>query len=468
MKKINFNYLFILLIISISLFLMLFLKVDSDYLWHISVGKYIYNNGIITHDVFSWYMIGKYWFSHEWGFELIIYLLKILFGKYHLFLYSFFNILILLLFIYFTNKEGFNKNKLFSLIWLSFALILNLYIVGRPHLISFIFIAITMYILYDLFNYSNSKKIYLLPLISLFWVNIHGGSSNLIYIFSFIFMFISLIDFKFNKIESIKKENSVILKYFIFGLLSLFIGVINPHGIEMISYPYVNMLDTLMLKSIYEWQPSNIGIGFHLPFFIISFIILSIMVLSNKKIRLIDIIIYIFILYLGLKSIRFWPFIYIIMSYSIFYYIPFRKEDSYTKETYFIVSFFLLISFMVSFNSIIKESNKNINLNKKIINIIKKENPKRLYNLYNFGGELIYNDIKVFIDGRADLYSKYNLKDALDISYLRGDYEKIINKYNFDYFLVSSEFSINTYLKYNNNYKLIYSNKDLFFYKKIK
>ena len=55
-------------------------------------------------------------------------------------------------------------------------------------------------------------------------------------------------------------------------------------------------------------------------------------------------------------------------------------------------------------------------LNKDIVDIIKKENPERLFNMYDDGGDLIYNDIKVFIDGRADLYSKYNYKDYLNMS----------------------------------------------------
>jgi hypothetical protein len=87
--------------------------------------------------------------------------------------------------------------------------------------------------------------------------------------------------------------------------------------------------------------------------------------------------------------------------------------------------------------------------------------------MYDYGGELIYNDIPVFIDGRADLYTKYNYKDYLNISNLNGDYVKLIEKYNFDYFLVDKDYSINTYLKYNNQYEVIYKDKKVLLYKKI-
>ena len=83
--------------------------------------------------------------------------------------------------------------------------------------------------------------------------------------------------------------------------------------------------------------------------------------------------------------------------------------------------------------------------------------------MYNYGGILIYNDISVFVDGRADLYSKYNYKDYLNISKLNGDYPKLIEKYDFDYFLVSTNCPINTYLKYSDKYELVYENKDKIF-----
>ena len=106
-------------------------------------------------------------------------------------------------------------------------------------------------------------------------------------------------------------------------------------------------------------------------------------------------------------------------------------------------------------------------LDNEVISIIKKEAPERLYNFYDYGGELVYNGILVFIDGRADLYSKYNYEDYLDISLLQGDYVQLINKYDFDYFLVNDRYPINTYLKYNNNYSVLYDSDDVVLYKKI-
>ena len=49
---------------------------------------------------------------------------------------------------------------------------------------------------------------------------------------------------------------------------------------------------------------------------------------------------------------------------------------------------------------------------------------------------------------------------------LQGDYIKLIEKYDFDYFLVSEKYPINTYLHYNDNYENIFNKDNIILYKK--
>ena len=119
---------------------------------------------------------------------------------------------------------------------------------------------------------------------------------------------------------------------------------------------------------------------------------------------------------------------------------------------------------MSSYNKTFKNIEKK-ELSTKIISYLKDVKPKRLYNYYDYGGYLIYNNIEVFIDGRADLYSKYNYEDAYRLSKLSGDFQKIIDKYNFDYYLVNKNSGLSNYLKLSNNYDLVMSDKKVSIYK---
>lgn len=456
----------ILFSIAIGLFVLTFVKQDSDYLWHVKAGKYIFDNGILKKDVFSWYLQGKYWMSHEWLFEVLIYGFSLLFPSFHIAIYSGFCILFLLLFLLLSNKKGYLKNINYSLIWIVWALILIFFMQARPHLLSFSFLAITIWVLYDLYCNEKSKKIYILPFITVLWSNYHGGSSNLSYLFCFLFLFAGLFNFKFGKVESTKLKKNQLLRYFYVLCLCIVAVCINVHGIKMLFYPYQNMLDTTMLNNIAEWQPTTLNKLSNYLYYLLLLFIIGTMLVSKKKIKFIDLLLLMVSCYLGIKSIRFWPYTYIIMSYVIFNYVEKRKVEKGTIKEIILFSILLILLFGMSFDRI-KTNLQCRYLNDEVINVIKKEKVQRLFNMYDYGGELINNDVLVFIDGRADLYSKYNYKDYLKISKLEGDYVKLIKKYDFDYFLVDNKYPIYTYLKYSSDYETIYENDKFILYKKI-
>lgn len=244
------------------------------------------------------------------------------------------------------------------------------------------------------------------------------------------------------------------------------IGIlINIHGFKMFLYPYQNMLDSTMIKNITEWRATSLNEWYHYTFIFFLLFMLFSMLFSKKKIQLLDLVLFLIVTYLGLKSIRFWLFAPIIMSFIIFNYVKERKIEKGTSLSFVILCIFFIIVFIFNFNRFNKIEYRYL-LNDKVISILKREKTKRLFNMYDYGGELIFNDIKVFIDGRADLYSKYNYKDYINISTSKGDYVKLFNKYDFDYCLVNKNYSINTYLKYNNEYEVIYNNKNILLYKK--
>ncbi len=454
------------LLVCFSLFMTMLFHKESDYLWHVKAGEYmVKNKGVLTKDVFSWFMNGKYWMSHEWGFDVLIYLLKSVFGKSHLFIYPFLCITGLLLILFLSNKKNYLKNIIFSLFWIIGFLIFCVYMQARPHLLSFSFVALTIWFLYDLFNNEKSKKIYFLPLVTLFWTNFHGGSSNLSYILCLIFVVVGLFKFNFTKVAATRLGKKQILKYLSVALICALVICINPHGVKMLSYPYLNIADSVMVNFISEWQPTVLSNSSHYPYFILVIFIVGVMLLSKEKIKFIDLALLGISIVLGLKSIRFWGYTYIFMSYVVFNYINERKIDRGTTRILFLLGSLFLVIFMTNYEILDKEYSKTV-ISDEMISTIKKESPKRLYNMYDYGGELISNDIEVFIDGRADLYSKYNLSDYSDISMLKGDYIKMIEKYDFDYFLVNRKYPINTYLGYSDDYEVLLDNKDTILYKK--
>ena len=456
----------VFLIITVGVCSISFYMIEPDYLWHIKAGEFIFNNGILKKDVFSWYLYGKYWMSHEWLFELFIFTLKKCFGVFHVFIYLMICVSILLFLCFNYNKKDIFKNVLFSIVWISLFLLIIFNIHVRPHMLSYCLLALTVYILYDFYNNNKSKKIYFLPLIGIIWSNVHGGSSNLIYILGIIFFISYLFRFKFTKIESTNIDKKDLFKLFVVIILCVFSIIINIHGIKMLVYPYFNIMDSKMINNIYEWRSTSLNDPLHYIYILFVLFVFLVMLFSKKRIRLIDFLLFLFTTYLGLKSIRFWFYSYIISSFFIFYYVDKRKIDKGTEIGVLGLSLIFLFIFIMNSKNVFSYDYSCF-LKKKDINKIKELNPKRLFNMYDYGGDLIYNDIKVFIDGRADLYSSYNYSDYLDISNAKNNYISLIKKYNFDYMLIDDKYSIGDYLKNNDDYTLMYKNKNIRIYKKI-
>ena len=157
---------------------------------------------------------------------------------------------------------------------------------ARPHMISSIFLLLTVYFCLDLFENKDSKKIYFLPVLAILWANIHGGSSNLVYLMPLIFLLVGLFRFKFNKIEAKRISIIQIKKYLIVIFISILCLNINPHGIKMLIYPYENMLNSIMLETIAEWQPTILSDRSHWIYYVFSLIIVSIFTFIYNMFRI--------------------------------------------------------------------------------------------------------------------------------------------------------------------------------------
>ena len=447
-----------ILILGVVLITVVRPMLSFDFWWHTKAGEYmVQNKSIPFTDVFSWYGIENNlsWYSHEWLSEVVIYLFTLL-GKYGGYIFTLFMCLSLFVFLFISNIKNFINNITFSFIWLIVGGAIFISVTtARPHMISFLLLAISLYVILSYRNNENNKFIWSIPVISFLWANFHGGSSNLPYILCLIVLLTSLFNFSFGKIKLNKLSSKQIKTFIIVIILSIMAIIINPHGADMILYPYSNMNDSFMLSIISEWRCPDLKLLIDLPIFIEIGLLLFIFIATDERIDLTDLLLVCGFVYLTLKSIRFAPLLYIVATYTIFKYIKAIKYNSLEKiisKISIVVGGMCVFFYILNIPTIINSPYK-INVSNEIIETIKAENPQRLYNEYGLGGYLIYNDIKVFVDGRADMYSKYNLKDVIALDMLEQNPEDIINKYNFDLFVIDKNVPLAIYLNSNSEYQ---------------
>jgi len=442
----------------------------NDFWWHIKAGEWIVQNKMIpTKDIFSWYGIeqGVPWIAHEWLAEVILYLIHRNWGDFGIFTFAVLNAFMVFVLIWFHTKKFTKQNILLSaLYYVFFAVTAGAFFYGRPHVFSYILLFLSLKVLYQYYEEHKSKGIYLLPLIAIVWSNVHGGSSNLIYLLCIIFLVAGICNIRIGCVTGDKFSKKWAVRLFVISCLTVAALAVNPYGINILKYPYENMSDKLMISLISEWQaPDAKNIGQLLLFYMpIGFLTVG-FVAHNKKIRLIDLLIFFVFVFLFFRSIRFIMLWYIAAGFSSFRYLPELKVKAVEKKREVIVCVIafvaLIITTITAFERIQKGVEENTLITKimsvEMLEVVKKENPQRLFNDYNLGECLIYENIPVFLDGRADVYSQCGvLADGAGLLLLQQfndeaenilDVDAIVRKYNFNAMLVLKNRPLYLYLQ---------------------
>lgn len=442
-----------------------------DYWWHIKAGEYICNTAHVPiKDVFSWYGVENdlEWTSHEWLSEVLLYIPYKLFGQSSGYIVATVLLVLTGITIYIFNKESYKKNLVFSIMWTILGVIITMQTFNpRPHMFSFILFLITLKVVFNFIKRENYRLIWIVPVISLLWGNLHGGSSNLPYIICIIAIITGLTekDYGFVKFDKLPKNKLKTL--IITSVLSVIALMFNPHGFDMIFYPYTNMGDTLMLNVIQEWRAPDLKILGDYPIYILMFIIYAILLIKTKTINGMDLVYILAFTFLTLRSVRFSPFLYAVSTFTIFSSIDNKEWDEklFSIGAVLLGIMFIIMSMPSIRDSYDKFSNMKL-IESSIIEDVKNNDFERIYNAYELGGYLIYNDIKPFIDGRADMYSKNILKDYHIMNDMILNARDLIEEYNFDSFLVENGTAIYNYLDENSLYCKISSGENYSLYKK--
>jgi len=160
--------LFILLILGIAAFLRATISLDPDFGWHLRMGELIMQKGIPLTDPFSYTMSSYNFIDHEWLSNVLIAIGYKSIGIYGLAL-IFTLIFVVTLFLAIPKK--FKEYASLPLV-LAGSLMLGFFGI-RTQVISWFFLALLLRVIFDEDLWKKWK--FFLPLIFIFWVNLHGG-----------------------------------------------------------------------------------------------------------------------------------------------------------------------------------------------------------------------------------------------------------------------------------------------------
>lgn len=471
--------LFALLTILITMLFYTKINGEDDIFWHLSTGKYIIENKTVpSADVFGYVTEGMKWIPFEWGWDIMVYQLYNTGGFTALYITH----LVVTLLIFGVLYLILRKQKVNDYAAVLFLTILALgikYRMGiKPQMFSYLFIVL---ILYLLINSRGKKTQLLIPIIFLFWANIHMGVLAGILLLS-IYLVSEL--YLYTK----DKNVNILLPIAVFGT-SLAAMVINPNFLETYEYA-VSHTQMKLIDEIYEWySPFNsnfISKGFVIIYF--TFLIIgltSLFKFSKGKNIFYLLLIVIFGIY-SFKAVRFTTdfllvsFVPITIALSDFMGKIFSYENKnsiYFKIGLSGIMLLLILNIpsggtykFIGMNSVFGQGIYEETFPVKMYNFAKSERineiGKKPFQAFDNGGYFMWSfyGSKNFVDSR-------NLNDSIYFAFKNIfnksiGFEKSIENYGIDYFILYQPLflltpnvmqnSIISYLSSSPDWKLVY------------
>ncbi len=454
----------------------------NDYFWHVKTGEWIVmHHTVPTRDVFSWLgtQKGLEWIPHEWLSEVILYLTYRAAG--HVGVYVLMLTLALVFYGLLLWRAGkyMRVNYAVSMLLMLFlSIVMSSFFYPRPHVFSFFLLYAELALLYRYVSMPDTRSIYLLPLIAALWSNLHGGYAVLSYVLCFVVLFSGMVPFasRWFELPAFTKRQKVRLGAV--GVLCIAAVMVNPLGYKALLYPFMNQSDQLMIGAIVEWQsPDAKELVQLVLFFLPMFLVLFGYITTPKK-SSVDFLLFSLFAFLFLRSVRFIFLWFVFMPFGGLRYLPQTRMKELRNIWEKVVVSIVLIGActaigIASLNcaSLCRDGDViATEMSDEMTEFIEKDAPEHLFNDYDYGGELIFHDIPVFFDSRADLFAADSImRDGLTLMYFSPLSEgsepiqptAVLEKYPFDRILIQKNRALYSYLlTAPHRYKLLMEDDD--------
>ena len=457
-------------------------SLDNDFYFLYKMGEYISNNGFPVNDILSMHTEMKL-VVQQWLCDVLYYKIYDVLGTTGMVMFMAL-IYIVFVAVFYKLCKRVSDNFFVSIVTTTLVglFISMTYMATRPQIVTYI---VFLLLFYALESYIKTKKIYwlgVLPLLSVFLINWHASMWWLLFVFMLPYL-VESIPIRVNKFE--QKPCCNVFALLITMVIMFLVGLINPYGMDAITYLFGSYGVREINEEIQEMQPTSMNDPNGLLLLVILFFFVLIFALYKKK----DVKARFFCLTMGtlvlaFSSLKGIAYFVICGFFSMAYFLKDfdfsikvtnskRTQKDKVKLVALICVFCAMLAglgFVLANDKpkVIDEKSPLDNLDE-IIEVLD-EKPKDevvLFTDFNTGQYLEFNGYKAYIDGRAEVFLKKNngsfdyFKEFVDVK--NGDiyYKDFVDKYNFTYLIVDDRTpTLLEGLKHDEDYQIACENDD--------
>jgi hypothetical protein len=445
---------------------------DPDFWWHLRTGQYIIETRAIPHtDPFSLTRAGHTWITHEWLAEVGLYALYAL-GSFPLLILTFAMLITLAFAFVYARMPG--KPYVAAFVLLLAALSTAPTWGVRPQMLTLLFASVFLYVLEQ-----RRAWLWVLPLLMLVWVNLHSGYALGIVILA-TYLIGEIIEDLTSRSRALTLHAPRFLalhvpRALLLTLIFCLIAVLfNPNGATMYVYPFETLTSRAMQAYIQEWfSPDFHRVEFQ-PFAWLLIGTLATMALTGKRVSLPHAILLAGFGYAALRSARHIPIFALIaapiLAEQLWHLLGARVSITHSPTTrgLSLVNWLILVLVLVASGTRIVAVLDNQPVVERArfpsaaVDFLQAYGARgALYNTYGWGGYLIwrlYPQMRVFIDGRADVYGDAFIEEVYLKAYRGGaDWRAPLEQYDVRLVLLEPASPLATQLARAPDWRRIYA-----------
>lgn len=474
-----------------GLFLVLLFQIpinDPDYFWHLKTGEFIVlQRALPAGDIFSSMYLGQPWVLHEWLFEVVLYLMFAWLGTFGV------KLLTVILAVSTLGMLFVLVRRIGRSLSIAMALLLMVLvpfaggISPRPQMITYFCFCFFVFVLISHKYFGARRFLWLLPLLTVVWVNSHGGYVIGIALLG-LFTVCEWADF-WIKPQQNPSQRKALVRLAKVTCASVVASLINPGLFERWLYPF-QVLGMAANEHISEWQSPNFHALSAKWYLLVVLLFLLSYAYAKRKPNLTEAVVPTFFLATGFLAVRHIPLAMLVIA--PFFALSLRRCEArgltdrlggtylaknFTRLTRsspelgqkseVFLNWTLLVSLGIALSiyapSFQAKDNEKLNdlLPVNAANFVLANGISgNLFNTYHYGGYLIYRFWpvrKVLIDGRADMYGDKFFADFIHIYEGKENWKDKFRALSIDYAIVGIDAPIRQLLREDASFVEVYS-----------
>lgn len=422
---------------------------DPDTYWHLATGRWIVAHGTVPQsDVFSHSMPGAPWTAHEWLSELV------LSGVFSVAGWSGLVVLTALSFAaalaYLNRFLLARMEPAHALLFPAFAAaMLFSHLLARPHVLVWPLLTVWVGTLVDAGEKGRRPPWQLLPLMTL-WANLHGSFTLGLALGAALALDAVLACSPGERLAAGRRWTA-------FVGLSMAAAAISPTGLHGLWYPFQVTGMTVALNAISEWRSPDFHQLQILEIWLL--LVLAFACLGRMRLPWLRLLLILGLAHLALKHQRHVEVVGLVTPFLIATPLAFRLRvtkgagrDVAVLDRVFLALAAPATPMAIGAAALVAALAIGSVLHSDRYAPAADKTPEAalraavaggasgpVLNAYEFGGYLIYNEVPVFIDGRADMYGDPLLKRYLDALQLHGteDLPRLLEDYHIAWTLLA-------------------------------